>query len=456
MCYNYSMTITMNYTYAIYPYREQQEKMLSWLETCRRLYNRCLRDLKDWINSRKCSVDSCSLEKEYVMSADIPFPNYLEQKRQLTQWKKTNSYYQEVYSQTTQDVVKRMHNTWEAFKRRGYGFPRYKKFGQYRSFYYPQFKENPITGCQMGNTSSGNKFQRRALIKLPKIGDVVINQHRPIPEGFQVKGVRVLSRARNTKWYVVVTITADLEIPDVIPHGRAIGIDIGLENFLTTSDGVEIKPARFFRDLQSQLKSLQRKASRKKKRSKNWEKSQIKVAKLHHKIKNCRKNFHFQTAHQLCNQAQMIFVEDIDFTKTAKAMLGKHMLDGGFGQFRQLLKWVGWKRDVYVAEVDHRYTSQICPNCQTHTGKKDLSVRLHICPECNYSTTRDIASAMVIKQRGEALIKVPLDGGERKLSATDLLSAKERSVGGESLDKCDAEMPGCEVGKPTPVLAESA
>lgn len=227
-----------------------------------------------------------------------------------------------------------------------------KKFGQYRSFYYPQFKESPLTPLGSGGTEGGI-----CQIKLPKIGDVVINQHRPIPNGFKVKGVRVISRARNTLWYVVVTIQSNIDVPDVMPHGRAMGIDIGLENFLTTSDGVEIRPAHFFRDLQSQLKSLQRKVSRKQKRSKNYHKAQIKVARLHHKARNCRKNFHFQTAHQLCNQAQMIFVEDIDFTKTAKAMLGKHMLDGGFGQFRQLLKWVGWKRDVYVTEVDHRYTS---------------------------------------------------------------------------------------------------
>ena len=408
------MTITMNYTYRIYPSQEQEAIMLSWLETCRRLYNRCLRDLKDWINSKKCSIDSCSLEKEYVMSPDIPFPNYLEQKRQLTQWKKTNSYYQQVYSQTTQDVVKRMHNTWEAFKRRGYGFPRYKKFGQYRSFYYPQFKESPLTSQVLGGTKGG--------IKLPKIGDVVINQHRPIPDGFKVKGVRVLSRARNTLWYVVVTIELDVDVPDVMPHGRAIGIDIGLQNFLTTSDGLKIKPARFFRDNISRLKELQRKVSRKQKGSKNYHKAQIEVARCHHKIANTRKNFHFQTAHQLCNQAQMIFIEDIDFTKTAKAMLGKHMLDGGFGQFRQLLKWVGWKRDVFVAEVDHRYTSQICPNCQAHTGKKGLSVRLHECSECGNSTTRDIASAQVIKQRGEASIEVPLDGGERKQPTECVLS----------------------------------
>ena len=420
--------LIMNYTYRIYPSKEQEAIMLSWLETCRRLYNRCLRDLKDWINSRKCSIDSCSLEKEYVISPDIAFPNYLEQKRQLTQWKKTNSYLKQVYSQTTQDVVKRMHNTWEAFKRRGYGFPRYRKFGQYRSFYYPQFKESPLTPQNLGGTKGGI-----CSIKLPKIGDIVINQHRPIPFGFNVKGVRVVSRARNTLWYVVVTIQRNVDVPDVMPHGRAIGVDIGLENFLTTSDGLEVKPARFFRDLQSRLKELQRKASRKQKRSKNYHKAQIKVALLHHKIANTRKNFHFQTAHQLCNQAQMIFVEDIDFTKTAKAMLGKHMLDGGFGQFRQLLKWVGWKRDVYVAEVDHRYTSQICPNCQAHTGKKNLSIRVHVCPECGYSTTRDIASAQIIKQRGEASIEVPMDGGERKLSAECVLS------GVLYLDKCNAE-----------------
>lgn len=403
--------------------------MHSWLETCRRLYNHCLRDLKVWINSRKCSIDSCSLKQEYLVPVDIPFPSYLEQKRQLTQWKKEDHYLKEVYSQTTQDVVKRMHNTWEIFQKRGYGFPRFKKFGQYRSFYFPQFRDNPINN---------------GLIKLPKIGEVKIKQHRAIPDGFNVKGVRVISRAKGTKWYVVVTIQADVDVPDPFPHGRSIGIDIGLCNFLTTSDGIEVRPARFFRDLQSQLKSLQRQTSRKKKGSKNYHKAQVKVARLHHKIANSRKNFHFQTANQLCQQAQMIFVEDIDFRKTSKAMLGKQMLDGGFGQFRDILKWVGWKNDVYVAEVDHRYTSQICPECLTHTGKKELSVRIHSCPECGFETTRDKASAMVINQRGLESIEVPLGGGERKLSAECVLS------GVFDLDKCNAESLNCKVKKPTP------
>ena len=284
------------------------------------------------------------------MSPDIPFPSYLEQKRQLTQWKKTNPWYKAVHSQVTQDVVKRLHNTWSAFKARGFGFPRYKKFGRYQSFLFPQFQENPINN---------------RAIKLPKIGEIKINQHRRIPEGFDVKGVRIVSRARGTIWYAVVTIKCDVKVPAPTPFGRGIGCDIGLESFLVTSDNFRVEPARFFRDLQSRLKVLQRQASRKKKGGKNWERAEAKVARLHHKISNSRKNFHFQTSHLLCDQADMIFVEDIDFRVSAKGFLGKQMLDGGFGQFRQLLSWVCWKRGKYFATVDHKYTSQICPegNC---------------------------------------------------------------------------------------------
>ena len=404
--------LTMNYTYRIYPTASQQAMMLGWLETCRHLYNRCLRDIKDWIASRQCSLLSCSLNREYIMSPEMTFPSYLEQKRQLTQWKKTNPDYKEVHSQVTQDVVKRLHNTWEAFKARGFGFPRYKKYGRYQSFLFPQFKDNPISGSQ---------------IKLPKIGEVAINCHRPIPVGFKVKGVRIVSRARGTIWYAVVTIQCDVNVPAPLPMGRGIGVDVGLESFLVTSDNFRVEPAKFFRELQSRLKELQRRASRKKKGSKNWEKAQVKVARLHHQIANSRKNFHFQTSHILCDQADMIFVEDLNFKMTAKGFLGKQMLDGGFGQFRDLLSWVCWKRGKYFSQVDHKYTSQICPECGTHTGKKELNQRIHLCPECGYQTTRDHASGRVILNRGLNNV-VPMDCRERKLSGNEGLCAEVASA----------------------------
>ena len=348
------------------------------------------------------------------MSADIPFPGYLEQKRQLTQWKKTNPWLKEVHSQVTQDCVKRLHNTWQRFKSKKFGFPRFKTFGRYQSFLFPQFKESPI---------------KDGLIRLPRIGEVEINLHRPIPEGFKVKGVRIVSRVRGTVWYAIVTIQCDVKVPEPLPFGRGVGVDIGLESYLVTSDNFRVEPARFFRDLQSRLKVLQRQASRKNKWSKNWEKAQLKIAKLHHQIANSRKNFHFQLSHLLCDQADMIFIEDINFKMTAKGFLGKQMLDGGFGQFRDLLSWVCWKRNKYFATVDHKYTSQICPECNAHTGKKELSERRHNCSECGYQTNRDHASGRVILNRGLNTI-VPVDYGERKPSGNGVLS------GVSCLDKC--------------------
>ena len=112
----------------------------------------------------------------------------------------------------------------------------------------------------------------------------------------------------------------------------------------------------------------------------------------------------------------MIFVEDINFKMTARGFLGKQMLDGGFGQFRDLLSWVCWKRGKYFAQVDHKYTSQVCPECGTHTGKKELKERVHFCSECGYQTSRDHASGRVILQRGLNSV-VPMDCRERKPSA---------------------------------------
>ncbi|MEB3291760.1 MAG: helix-turn-helix domain-containing protein [Synechococcales bacterium] len=68
--------LTMNYTYRIYPDAVQQTELRSWLDTCRAVYNYALRELKDWIVSRQCPIDRCSLEKEYIIPADEPFPSY--------------------------------------------------------------------------------------------------------------------------------------------------------------------------------------------------------------------------------------------------------------------------------------------------------------------------------------------------------------------------------------------
>lgn len=374
--------LTLNYCYRIYPDARAVEKLNDWLETCRVSYNYALRELKDWLSSRKCQVDRCSLESEYIMRADYPFPGYHQQQNNLPEAKKKFSRLAAVPSQVLQTNIRRLHDAWDFFKSRGFGFPRFKKYGQMKSILFPQFKGNPITGWQ---------------IKLPKLGKVEINLHRPIPDGFVVKQVRVIKKAKG--WFATISISSDTSIPEVSPYGHCIGIDVGLSKYLSTSDGF-IEPGRkFFKQLHRRLKVLQRRLAKKNKRSRNYEKARLKVERLHNHIAWKRKDYQFKLAHKLCDMADTIFLEDIDFQVMAKGFLGKHTLDAAFGQFRQILKYVAWRRGKCVLEVDHRGTSQTCPNCRTEV-RKSLEDRWHSCHECGYEVDRDIASAQEICNRG--------------------------------------------------------
>jgi putative transposase len=115
----------------------------------------------------------------------------------------------------------------------------------------------------------------------------------------------------------------------------------------------------------------------------------------------------------------MVFMEDLDYRISAKGMFGKHMLDGGFGQFRTVVKYVCWKRGKFFAEVDARGTSQECPECGG-VVKKDLSIRTHCCRSCGYTTDRDVAAGQNIRNRGIKLISTQGLWGKETACADDL------------------------------------
>lgn len=390
--------LNLTYSYRIYPELDQEAQMLDWLEQCRRVYNYALAERKDWTGSRKCPVNACSIRQEYIIPADAPYPDYYKQQNALTKAKEAIGAMKAVHSQVLQDALKRLDKSFKFMQERGFGFPRSKKFGQYRSFVFPQFKSNPINGFEAAVPTTLGGSARRCLIKLPKVGAIPIHLHRPIPEGFEVKQVRVVFKSSG--WYAQLILQADISVPEVMPHGQPIGIDLGLSKFLAVSTGELVERPRFFADWQSQLRWLQRQLRNKKKGSANYRSIQAKIRALHEHIHNVRREFHFLTAHQLCDNAGMIFAEDLNLKMTSRGMLAKPCLDAAWGSFLEILKWVAWKRGVYFAKVDPNGTSQTCPNCGAHTGKKELSERVHHCAECGYVTDRDVAAAQVVEQRG--------------------------------------------------------
>lgn len=379
--------LILTYEYKLKPNNREKAIFEDWLEINRKVYNYALSERKAWFKSRSCQINACSLHSEYIIAADAPRPTYHHQSKSLTEAKKIIPELRIVQSQVLQQTLMRLEKAFVSMWEQNHGFPRFKKPGAMRSFVFPQLKEEDLFDDQ---------------IKLPKIGWMIFRPSRPVPEGGKLKQARIVKRASG--WYVMLALQWDVSVPSPMPHGEALGVDVGLIDFVATSNGLNVKRPKFFVDLQRKLKLLQQRVSRKKLGSSNWRKAQYKVARLHEHIANTRIDFHWKTAHQICDGVGMVFVEDLNLVGLSRGILGKHCLDAEWGQFFQILEQCCFKRGVYFQKVNSRKTSQICPNCQTETGKKDLNERVHVCTNCGYNTNRDVAAAQIVCQRGLAAV----------------------------------------------------
>ncbi|MBD1938163.1 RNA-guided endonuclease TnpB family protein [Microcoleus sp. FACHB-68] len=378
---------SLTYEFKLKPTSAQIALFEDWLEQCRRVYNYALAERKDWYKSRSCRINACSLHSEYIIAADAPRPTYSHQCKALTAYRQTSPNLQSVHSQVLQQTLRRLENAFVRMWELHHGFPRFKKAGAMRSFVFPQLGANPIQG---------------STIKLPVIGWVKFRQSRSIPDSATVKQVQIVRRASG--WYALLTLQWDVQIPDVIPQGEAIGIDVGISHLVAVSNGQLFPNPRPFKQLESKLKLLQQRLSRKQVGSNNRKKAQCQVSKLHERLANIRKNNCWLLAHHLCDGAGTIFVEDLNLKGLARGFLSKHCLDAGWGQFLQILEQCCFKRGVFFLKVDSKKTSQICPNCLVLTGKKELSERVHSCQDCGYTTDRDVAAAQVVLLRGLAAV----------------------------------------------------
>lgn len=377
----------MTWEFKLEPTPEQVDTIERIFAVCRSVWNFALRERKDWLNSRKSPVNACSIQQEYILKADEPYPSYHTQAKKLTLAKQQFSLLKEVHSQVLQQVLRTLDRAFEDMRAKKLGFPRFKNKYRMRSFVFPQLGKNPINGN---------------ILKLPQLGYIRLRLSRPIPEGFEIKQARIVRRASG--YFVMLALQLNVSVPDTPISGHPRGLDLGFDKFVASSDNEQINRPRFLQTLQRKLELLQRRLKHKHKGSNNRHKLNRKIARIHQRITDTRKDWHFKLAHHLCDDAGMIFVEDIDFRCWFRGMLSKHSADAGFGQFVSILQWICFKRGVFFAKVDKNYTSQQCPECGTHTGKKELSERIHSCPVCFYTALRDVAAAQVIRNRGLELV----------------------------------------------------
>ena len=379
--------LNLSYNYKIKPTKEQIEKIEHNLNVCRSVWNYALAQRKLWYNSRSCDINKCSIISEYIVPP-FEYPTYHRQSSELTKAKKTNEFLKSGNAQAMQQTLRKLDRAFKDMKSKDLGFPRFKK--RMKSF-----------------TLISNKIEiNNKFIKMPLLQNVRFVKSRDIPDGFKIKQVQIIKKASG--YYANLALELDVDIPTPQPNGHAIGIDMGIQSMLATSDSLTIKRPKFLDKVLRKIQLLQRVLKRKQKGSNNWKKLQKRIALLHEKVANKRKDFHFKLSHQLCRSAGMIFVEDINFTAWSKGMFSKQSLDMGLGQFFTFLEYVCSQTDTYFAKVDKNHTSQLCPNCGTHTGKKELNQRNHSCPECKYEQDRDVAAAEVVMKRGLSAVGSPV------------------------------------------------
>jgi len=246
----------LTYEFKLKPTTTQVAIFEDWLEQCRRVYNFALAERKDWLKSRSCQINACSIRSEYIIPADKPRPTYACQCKALTQARAIIPALNAVQVQVLQQTIKRLERAFISMWEQKHGFPRFKKVGAMRSFVFPQMGVEPL---------------KNSAVKLPKIGWVRFRQSREIPSGATLKQVRVVRRVSG--WYAMLTLQWEVSIPDVIPHGNPVGIDVGLTNFIATSNGLLIERPRFFIDAERKLKLLQQRVSRKRIGSNNWKRA---------------------------------------------------------------------------------------------------------------------------------------------------------------------------------------
>ena len=349
------------YRYRFYPTPEQAHNLACTFGCCRFIYNWAL-------NRRKRAYFDHGVSlKTKDLSAAIP----ALKKEEGTAWLK------EVSSVPLQQALRHLDAAYTNFFEGRAQYPTFKK----------KHHEQSATYTDNAFTLKDNKL---TLAKHKEPLDMVWS--RPLPDGCKPRSVTV-SKDKIGRYFVSLVVEED--IAPLAPTEKAVGIDLGLKSFLITSDGeTRANPKYYARD-EKKLAKAQRKHARKKKGSKNREKARKKVAKLHARIADTRRDFQHQVSTKLIRENQVICLE----TLNVKGMLQNHCLakaisDVGWGGFvRQLeykAKWYGRT----LIKIDRWYpSSKTCSACGHILDSLTLDVREWACPECGVCHDRDINAA---------------------------------------------------------------
>ena len=359
--------INRTYKFRLYPNKAQIELLAKHFGCSRFVYNY-------FLNQRK---------EQYRLTGNSD--NFYAQCKTLTTLKKQEetAWLKEVNAQTLQFAIRSLESAYNNFFKKRAKFPKFKSKHSKNSFTVPQFASVAGGRLFIHKFKEGIKCRVHREIK-GKIGKVTITK---TPSG---------------KYFVSV-FTEEEYITPIKKTDKSIGVDMGLKNLLTTSDGETFNNNRYTKRYECKLAKAQQHLSRKVKGSKGFENQKLKVARLHEKISNSRADYLHKCSISLVRRYDTICIEDLNVKgMTRNHRLAKSISDASWGHFVSIViykaEWNGKK----VVKVDRYFpSSQTCNVCgYVNKDIKDLSVREWECPECHTHHDRDVNAAINILHIG--------------------------------------------------------
>ena len=362
------------YKFRLYPSADQEKKPNDQIELCRQLYNGLL-------------------EQRITAHRLGQGVNYYSQQNQLPELRKGFEEYEQIHSHVLQDVAKRVDRAYQNFYRRvkekktgkmqKAGFPRFKPMTRYRSLTYPQ---------------SGFQIMENGHLKLSKIGELRMFMHREIMGEIRTLNI---SREQTGKWYASFFVMPEKVANVSEETGKSIGIDVGLLNLATMSDGTVIANPHFIKQGEKRIRREQRRLSRKVKGSRNRRKYRIRVARAYEKVMNQREDFAHKLSNEIVKNNDLIVFEDLNIRSMVKNHhLAKSIADASWNTLVQYTIYKAESAGRELVLVDPGYTSRTCSRCGYRKESLGLWKRTFLCESCGYEIDRDLNAAINIHNKG--------------------------------------------------------
>lgn len=275
----------------------------------------------------------------------------------------------------------------------------YRNFFRNPSFGFPKFKsKNKSKSSYKTNNQNGTIYVKNDCLKLPKVGLVEIRMERQLPIGSIIKNVTV-SKTKTNKYFASIQFEYHKEVNQVQPESY-LGLDYAMSDLYVDSEGNKGNYPKFSRKSQEKLAKEQRKLSRMVKGSNNYNKQKVKVAKVHEKIANQRKDFLHKVSRKIANSYDVVCVESLNMKAMSKTLkFGKSVHDNGWGMFVHMLKYKLEEMGKHLVFADKFFPStKQCSFCQNKKDEMTLAERTYRCSSCGLEIDRDLNAALNLKQ----------------------------------------------------------